>query len=334
MADWQPFLSSHPAVSMGELAHFSGSESPLWVDLSHLQLWQLQGGDTELFLQGQLSSNVQSLGPDLSQLSSYSTPKGRMLAMMRLLRTPDGSVWMLLPDSIAAATLKRLQMFVLRSEVKFSDYSDHRVRLGLNGEAAATLLQRHFGTLPEEENGVAQFDKTQLLRLPFAPHRYLLITTAEQALALMQQPDAANLPRAEREAWEWLDISAGLPSLDAATVEAFVPQMANLQLLGGVSFKKGCYTGQEVVARMQYLGKLKRKMYRLHSESAQCPTIGSELNSPHSKSGQWVGKVVNAAPAPQGGVDLLAVVEIAAMEQGGVTLVEGGSEVTLLPLPY
>ncbi len=110
--------------------------------------------------------------------------------------------------------------------------------------------------------------------------------------------------------------------------------MVNLHLLGGVSFKKGCYTGQEVVARMQYLGKLKRRMYRAHTDSPELPAIGAEIDSPHSSSGQGAGKVVLAAPAVEGGFDLLVVLELAALEAGDLHLAPHGSRLTLRELPY
>ena len=136
-----------------------------------------------------------------------------------------------------------------------------------------------------------------------------------------------------RDFWALADIRAGIPSVLEETVEAFVPQMANLQLVGGVSFTKGCYTGQEVVARMQYLGKLKRRMYLAHVVSANAPKPGDELFARGSTSGQGAGKVVDAQPAGDG-YDLLAVIEINSLEQQSVHLGEAGPALELLDLPY
>jgi folate-binding protein YgfZ len=135
--------------------------------------------------------------------------------------------------------------------------------------------------------------------------------------------------------WTLMDIRAGVPAVYDETADAFVPQMTNLQLIGGVSFTKGCYTGQEVVARMQYLGTLKRRMYRVHIDSPQCPAPGMPLHSASSESGQGAGRIVAAAPAPQGGYEALAVIQISSAEAGDLHLVDAdGPRLELLELPY
>ena len=137
------------------------------------------------------------------------------------------------------------------------------------------------------------------------------------------------------EFWSLMEIRAGMPTVFEDTLEAFVPQMANLQLIGGVSFTKGCYTGQEVVARMQYLGKLKRRMYHAHVDTAQAPARGAELFSPSSESAQGAGRVVDVAASPQGGYELLAVIQISSAEAGDLHLESAeGPRLHLLDLPY
>ncbi len=135
--------------------------------------------------------------------------------------------------------------------------------------------------------------------------------------------------------WALLDVRAGIPTVYPETVEAFVPQMTNMQLVDGVSFTKGCYTGQEIVARMQYLGKLKRRMYLAHVDTAEPPKAGDPLFSPQNASGQGAGRVVDARPAPEGGYDLLAVAEIESAENGELHLVgDRGPLLQLQELPY
>jgi hypothetical protein len=137
------------------------------------------------------------------------------------------------------------------------------------------------------------------------------------------------------EFWSLMDIRAGVPNIFEDTVEAFVPQMANLQLIGGVSFTKGCYTGQEVVARMQYLGKLKRRMYRAHVDSTQAPARGAEVFSPSSESGQGAGRIVDVAASPDGGYEVLAVIQISSAGADDLRLVDAeGPALRLLDLPY
>jgi hypothetical protein len=332
MQAWQDFLDSHPATTTAAQPQSALSGNG-WSDLSHLTTFRLSGADTIPFLQGQLSSNLQRLSADMSQLSSYSSPKGRMLALFRLLMAEDGSVVVVLPRSVAAPTRKRLQMFVLRSAVTFSDSEAGEITLGLTGAASAERLQRHFGTIPQHDNATCHSGHTLICRIAGEQPRFLLLTDEVTALTLLQD-ESTPLQRFDSGLWDLHDIHAGIPTVESATVEAFVPQMTNLQLLGGVSFKKGCYTGQEVVARMQYLGKLKRRMYRLHSQSSSAPAIGDEISSPHSSSGQGAGKVVQVAPSAEGGYDMLAVVEIAALEQGELQLANSSAPLTLRDLPY
>jgi folate-binding protein YgfZ len=132
-----------------------------------------------------------------------------------------------------------------------------------------------------------------------------------------------------------MDIRAGIPNVFEDTVEAFVPQMANLQLVGGVSFTKGCYTGQEVVARMQYLGKLKRRMYHARVDAGQPPTPGTEVFSPSSDSGQGAGRIVDAAASPDGGYEVLAVLQISSADANDLQLGDiDGPALQLMELPY
>ena len=134
--------------------------------------------------------------------------------------------------------------------------------------------------------------------------------------------------------WSLLDIRAGIPTVYAATTDAFVPQMANMQLIDGVSFTKGCYTGQEVVARMKYLGKLKRRMYLARVESATTPQPGDELHADASASNQASGRIVDARPIGDGRYEMLAVMEIEAAENGQIRLGAGGPLLTVEPPPY
>jgi folate-binding protein YgfZ len=170
--------------------------------------------------------------------------------------------------------------------------------------------------------------------MPGNPLRFEILGPVTSVSDLWKRLADGGAVPANTDRWNLLDIRAGIPTVYAATVEAFVPQMTNMQLVEGVSFTKGCYTGQEVVARMQYLGKLKRRMYRAEVATDRCPHPGDELFSGASESGQGTGKVVAAAPIGDGRCELLAVVEISAVEQGNVRLGEAGPELEFRELPY
>lgn len=302
-------------------------------DLSHFALIRATGDDSSTFLQGQLSNDVRQVNETRHQLSSYNSPKGRMLALFRLFQH-DNAFYLRLPQSLLEPTLKRLKMFVLMSKVTVEDASDEVVRFGLSGPRATELLQAQLGSVPDEIDHAAQHNGISVLRVAGPHPRYELYGGIEPMQSLWQALSEKARP-VGAECWTLLDIQAGLPNVYPETVEAFVAQMVNLQRVNGVSFKKGCYTGQEVVARMQYLGKLKRRMYLAHAETDTLPLPGNLLTSPQSASGQGAGKVVTAATSPNGGVDLLCVIEVAVADTGEVYLGEGTeTRLTLQDPPY
>jgi folate-binding protein YgfZ len=222
-------------------------------------------------------------------------------------------------------------MYVLRAKVKIANASDEVVCLGLSGASAAALLQQHFPALPQNPLDAAQHTDGIVIRL--AADRFQIVTAPQQAQTLWQQLGTTAKPVGS-PCWDWLNIRAGIPVILPQTQEAFVPQMANLDLTGAVNFKKGCYPGQEIVARMQYLGKNKRRMYLAHVEGDVAPQPGAELFSMEME-GQSCGLVANAAAAPGGGYDVLAVVQIASHDAFPVHLgALTGARLQFQPLPY
>jgi tRNA-modifying protein YgfZ len=301
--------------------------------ISHLGLLEFKGPDTGDFLHGQLSSDVAALSVGDAQASAYCSPKGRVLANFTLWREPDGFSALLSQD-LAAAMQKRLTMFVLRSKVKIEDASARYVLLGIAGPAAAGSLARALGvsagspiTAKFAEAGTA---------INLGEDRFIAVLrpqAAETAWALL----AADLTPAGEDTWRWLDIQAGIPWISLPTQDQFVPQMANLELTGAVNFQKGCYPGQEIVARTQYLGKLKRRLFRCHAAIDSPPEAAANLYCAALGS-QACGMVVNAAPAPGGGCDLLAVMQVETAQSAVASPVRlgapDGPELDILGLPY
>lgn len=311
----------------------SAVSSDVVAPLTDLGYVSASGADTEKFLQGQFTNDVRLVTASHSQLSSYCTPKGRMLALFRLIKRGDDTL-MQMPATLLPPFQKRLAMFILMSKVKLEDATPRLATIGLSGPHAEDTLQDLGQTVPAEINGVFTQNNITVVRLPGTVHRFQLIGEST-ALQILWQTLAGKVKPIGEPAWELLDIYAGIPNVYPETVEAFVPQMVNLHLINGVSFTKGCYTGQEVVARMQYLGKLKRRLFRAHIDSDTVPAPGSELFSTTSESGQGAGKVVLAQPAAEGGVDLLAVVQIGCAEEDNVHLNDAqGPKLQFLPLPY
>ena len=223
--------------------------------LGHLGVLQFSGEDAESFLQGQLSCDVAAVGLRSSAYGAYCSPKGRMLANFLLWREEAGFQLALSRD-LTASIHARISKFVLRAKVKVSDASDAIVLAGAAGPEADQALREAFPDLPKEPDQVSRRPDTgTVVRLKDG--RYFLALSPPSASALRQRLANVLVP-VGAHAWRWLDIRNGVPLVTTATQDRLVPQMANFELLGGVSFSKGCYTGQEVVARMQHLGKLNR----------------------------------------------------------------------------
>lgn len=337
--DWQDFLNSCGARITDGVVHDFGDAAAeraaaeagdILCDLSQFGLLRVSGEDAQTFLQNLLSNDIRETDNGRAQLSSFNNAKGRMLASMLVWR--EGADYLLqLPRGLCAALHKKLNMYVLRSKVKITDASDERVLLGVAGDAALAVLNEHCGSLPQADMTLVHADGLTLLRRDARRAQVLL----DAGQARMWWPAlAAKARTAGAPCWDWLDIHAGIPFVLPQTQEAFVPQMLNFELIGGINFKKGCYPGQEVVARMHYLGKPKRRMYLARAMTDAAPLPGDKLFSAADPS-QPCGEVVSAAQAAHGGYELLAVVqtEVAGafpVHLGALT----GTRLEFEPLPY
>ncbi len=299
-------------------------------DLSHQGLISVAGADATAFLQGQLTNDLKNISPQSSQLNAYCSPKGRVLASFRLFQRDDVYL-MELPFEVLASTLQRLRMFVLRSQVVLSDASDEYCRIGVSGPDAGEWLAGLFGDCPPNVDDVRQSGAITLVRIPGPLPRYELHGPTTAMIEAWEKL-AKTARTVGYQAWEDLDIISGLPTVTLAIMDTFVPQMLNLHALNGVSFKKGCYPGQEIVARTQYLGKLKRRLYHLHYTGKQPITAGDEILG-EGETTQGVGKVVNAAFSAIGGQDILAVLQDTALESP-LWLSGHDSPLKVCELPY
>lgn len=275
----------------------------------------IAGPDRQSFLQGQITQDLLRLDAGDSPLSGWCNPKGRLLAVGQLIGWHDQIFW-LLPEELLPAAVARLKMFVLRAAVSL-DASPLRV-CGVF-DAPATLSIGGL-TLAQDQHVVASNELVIARVAGDASRAWLLVTDADAS------PNLVDMHPGDAD-WAAADIAAGLPSICAATAEAFVPQMVNLDLLDGISFRKGCYVGQEVVARTQNLGRIKRRMFRFRSASTAA--AGDSLLDPDGNS---VGKIVRCAAGPNG-PELLAVVQLG-MEAAPLRLATAGAPLVPLSLPY
>jgi len=301
--------------------------------LNDLGLISLTGEEAASFLHNQITNDVEKLGLADVRLAGYCTPKGRLLATFLMWKDAEQIV-LQLPRPLQPAIQKRLQMFVLRAKAKLADISEQRVTLSLGGNAAATVLQQWFPQLPAQSYGKTDNEYGTLLRVADsrgAP-RFQWITSEEQAIAAWPVL-TQELTAADAQAWRLSDIYAGVPTITQPTQEQFVPQMINFELIGGVNFKKGCYPGQEIVARSQYLGKLKRRSVLALVAAGQV-AAGTEVFS-SADPGQPCGMVVNAEPAGAGNFACLVEIKLAAAESGSIHLGSvDGPALQLQTLPY
>lgn len=312
MTEWIDHLAAHGArfasplhvTDFGQLAaeQQATAKATVVVPLLHLGLIACEGAEATDFLHNQLTSDVRHLAADRAQLSSWCSAKGRMLASFHLWRTETG-YWLNPAADLVEATAKRLQMFVLRAKVVLSDQSTNLVQIGLAGPAGEQALTAAGLPCPADTLATAAFDGGRVLRL--SAQRWVIVAESAKAIALWPQLASQATP-AGRDSWLWHDIQEGLPLVTLATKEAFVPQMVNFEKIGGVSFNKGCYPGQEIVARTQYLGKVKRHMHRGHSTVTL--QVGDELFSP-AVPDQACGRIAMIVPSPTSGWDVLAVVQ-------------------------
>ena len=284
--------------------------------LPALGVIEASGADAASFLHGQLSQDMQNLAEHSPALAAYCSAKGRMLASLWVWRTAPDRFLLVVDQSILAPTLKRLSMFVLRSKCTLRDASAELSVLGCVRPASDGDFTAPFATAPGQ---------------PLTGHGsrlgWAIVPTAE-ATALVAQG-----PAIDAERWMWLAVLTGVPRISAPTVDQFVPQMINLELIGGVNFQKGCYPGQEVVARSQYRGTTKRRLFLMHSDHGV--QAGQEVFSAADPD-QPAGMVVNTAAAPGDGLGWHALVELKLAAADAAVHAESAQGPLLTPraLPY
>lgn len=311
--NWRSFLESAKCVFDSETSeplHFGDAASELLaaqkqtvlVPLTQLGLLEATGEDSKAFLHGQLTSDINHLAEGSVQHASWCSAKGRMQASFLVFRNGE-NYRLILASDLQEATQKRLQMFVLRAKVKFSNLSESTVLLGIAGPQAEEALNDACLPCPAAPLGIAQQAGNTVICLD--TNRFIVIADENTQSQLWKKLSAKARP-AGVPAWRWLDVQAAFPLVTLATKEEFVPQMADFEKIGGVSFQKGCYPGQEIVARTQYLGKVKRHLYRVASTTSL--KAGDALYSPDNLE-QACGMVMSAAPSPNGGFEALAVIQ-------------------------
>lgn len=287
--------------------------------LHHLGILKASGSDAASFLQGQLSSDIIHMPEHLVRLAAYCSAQGKMLASFFVCKTDANTYYLIGSADLLPATLKRLNMFVLRAKVEITDVSASLPAYGLTYDESLGIP-----ALPPEN---AMLEKNHLhieLTSVGNSKRRMIIALDNSPL-----PQQLQLPELPQTTWQWLNVQSGVALVNDALRDRFIPQMFNYESVGGIDFKKGCYPGQEVISRSQFRGTLKRKLFLLHSDQAlQINDPISVANTPE----EVCGEIVLAAPAPQGGYAALAVLRTDSTTQ---TLANAlGAHLSVMPLPY
>lgn len=289
--------------------------------LSHLGVIKVEGEDAAKFLHGQLTQDFSLLGMGGARLAAFCSAKGRMQASFVGFKRSPTEILLVCPIDVLAPAMKRLSMFVMRAKAKFSDVSAEMSVFGLAGDAINTIATPAGAAWSKADIGTSTL--VQLYPADDVPRALWIAPSSEAA------PQGEPL---SEDLWRWGEVRSGIALITTPIVEAFVPQMLNYESVGGVNFKKGCYPGQEVVARSQFRGTLKRRAYLAHSDA---PMAAGDEVFQAADQGQPCGIVAQAAACPSGGYDAVVSMQVAAFEAGGLHLSNAtGPSLTASAPPY
>jgi len=310
-------------------------------NLSQLGLLELSGTDTLTFLQGQVTNDAKQLiVSNQAHLTAYCNPKGRMLALFLAFYQND-RFYLQFNRALLEPIMKRLKMYVMRSKVEIKDISDIYTIIGIDGPEASSILASSLAKfsldieLPKNNYEFVTFANLIILKLPsIAGHTRFEIITEKANSSKIENTLKEHCQLAEQTYWDLLDIQAGIPDVQPATQEQFVPQMLNLDLLNGINFKKGCYTGQEIVARTHYLGSVKRRTYLveialIEKSNPEMPKAGDKISDATQSE---IGQIVRVANNAQNKFNALVELRIESAIAGN--LFWNNTAIELNDLPY
>lgn len=296
------------------------------VPLVHQRIVSVAGPDAEKFLQGQLTCHMGEVTQLGSRLGAHCNIKGAMLSLFRVIQAEPQHFWLRAHHSSADSALQHLKKYIVFSKAQANDEQDALIGFGLMGPGAGSLAEKLCETVPTETDKCVSAGSLRIVKVP--GERFEVWLPASDAESLLSKLSALA-PLGTTEQWLLSEIQAGVPDLREQTLETFIPQMTNLQALKGVSFNKGCYTGQEIVTRLQHRGKLTKPMYLLASKSDQSVVPGSKINSSEKAD---VGDVLLSSRDAQGSLWMLAVVNKAQADSYPLSLADGtGLEIHTLP---
>ena len=343
--EWQQFLQQQGAVfeephteqqSHIEIRQFSTPGADASTDnqltaITNTGVIAINGQDAKKFLQGQLTCNLDDIDQQKSSIGALCSYQGKTICSFRILLDQD-TYYLLLHTSLVASVMVYLKKYIAFSKAEMIDASDQFVQIGCWGDQIDRVLQAELDIEPLAQEEVRSSALGLAIPVGQNPLRFICMGNLENSQKLWNKL-AVNCEKVSSQSWQLMNIRSGTPEISIDTTEQFIPQMLNLDLIGGISFQKGCYTGQEIVARSHYLGKQKRRLFRLQTRSGLSPTPGTEIFADEKP--QAAGIVVNAAPSSnENEYEILAVMKIAAMDKALFLDDKNGAKLSVLPLPY
>ncbi len=340
--DWKQYLQANAPLHYDPVVSAAAVDNGTIIcDLSQFDTLVIAGDDAATFMQGQFTNDVDKVDASHSQISAICNKKGRMIANFRLFKHQQ-NYFLSLKSDLTDKTIQHLQNYILRAQVAIQEVSEQLIHIGINGDASTELLlpfipEINNSSTKDEIDAVSFNDDFIAIRIAgdelANKPRYEIFCSFEKAKILWgkisEQTEVVN-----PNVWDYLNIQAGLPFIDANTSEEFVPQMVNMELINGVSFTKGCFTGQEIIARTHYLGKQKRRTYHIKINTDIAPVIGANLATDTSTENQYTGTLVTSYQTAENTYNALAVIQIKSAEEGQLKLKGTESTISLLDLPY
>lgn len=304
----------------------TSNQLPYLVKLHQTQLLLVKGPDASKFLQGQVTCDLRELNAPVTRIGAQCNPKGRILLSFRALQIDADTIALRIPSSMVEKAKSSLGKYIVFSKAKLHDDSEYTL-FGIYGDESSRIVEMIFNRLPTDNDSWIEKDGKILIQLAQDRFECWIKSTdaAEFAQELGDQTVGGNL-----NDWELLNIRAGIADVYPETIELFTPQEINYQLINGINFRKGCYTGQEIVARLHYRGKLKRHMYRFEFSGSQLPAPGAALVSTTSRNA--CGHLVAAAFSAENRIEILASLLDEQLDQ--VALEASAEILKQLPLPY
>lgn len=337
---WKSFLYTRGAVVIDDnQVSFNKNvalDTPWICSLSDIGVISFTGSDSSAFLQGQITCDIDQVTDSQTSLGAYCNPKGRATAIFRIIKAGQSFYW-LLPSVLIPGVIKKLRMYVLRSKVLIENVSDYWCILGISAPSSMfSAFDPENNKQPSEEGSVRVSNNMLVIKPSSFSDRLLILADAKRAEHLwIDFVNSKGYMESDSAFWKEMDLKNGIPSLTKETSEQFIPQMLNLDLLGGISFSKGCYTGQEIIARTHNLGKLKRRMFLACCESTEKFAANTPIYDGDAPTGQSVGHVIAVSELNLTSNLMLVVLQISIRDHDNIRIQNpAGKRLKIIKLPY